>query len=125
MLERVYPDARIDRVKDGDTLRISVTVDIGFNVSASAKIDVRLMGANCEELKSTDPEAMAKALAAKEFIEKFALMPCKIITYKRPKSENTDEREKYGRYLATITVNGHDKSLNQQLLDMRLESEQK
>jgi micrococcal nuclease len=105
---RMYEyDAELVRVVDGDTVDISV--DLGFHISQ--QIRVRLNGINAPELSTPAGKA------AKGFLE--GLLP--VGTSLRCNTVK-DKTEKYGRYLADLTVQGStgdlaSKSVNQTMLD--------
>ncbi len=87
---------------DGDT--VELLCDLGFY--ATLKITARIYGINAPELHSKDPVVRAQAVAASDYAK--LLAPEKSIvlvtSYKK-----TDLYEKYGRWLAKITLlNGKD-----------------
>jgi micrococcal nuclease len=100
-------NAQLVRVVDGDTVDISV--DMGFHISQ--QIRVRLNGINAPETSTPAGKG------AKDFLE--GLLPVgtslRCNTFK-------DKTEKYGRYLADLTVQGNTgdlatKSVNQTMVD--------
>jgi micrococcal nuclease len=90
--------ATLIRVVDGDTVWLDV--DLGFDVRR--KDSFRLYGIDTPELPS--PEGVA----AKDRLEQLLRGPIILRTVK-------DKREKYGRYLAVLEVNGVD--VNQRLVE--------
>lgn len=84
--------AAVLNVVDGDTL--DMEVDLGFETLTRQRI--RLLGINCPE-KNTEP-----GKAARKFVVDWvqAHGPAFTLTTLR------DRREKYGRYLGTITATG-------------------
>lgn len=84
--------AKLDRVVDGDTVWLNV--DLGFRVFA--RLDFRLSGINTPEMIGATRTA---AIAAKAELERLLrLGPITIVT------EKPGATDKYGRWLATITV---------------------
>lgn len=99
--------AKVDRVVDGDTMKLSV--DLGFNVSV--KETFRLLGVDTPEkygVKKTSAE-YTKGVAASKFV--MDLIPednwVEIEVYNGKKG-------KYGRWLCQVYINGE--SLNELLL---------
>ncbi len=88
----------LTRVIDGDT--VAVTVDLGFTVSIA--IEFRLLGINAPELRGATKIA---GLAAKDHLAQ--LLSQGVLTMKSTKLPKPD---KYGRWLATITVTRPDGS---------------
>lgn len=84
--------AKVLRVIDGDT--VDVLVELGFHVTLSMKI--RLYGINAPELK----EETGKT--ARDYL--FSRVYGKTITIRTFK----DRTEKYGRFLATILLDGEN-----------------
>ncbi|HLT37149.1 MAG TPA: thermonuclease family protein [Enhygromyxa sp.] len=84
--------AKLDRVVDGDTVWLNV--DLGFRVFA--RLDFRLYGINAPEMVGATKTA---ALASK--VELQRLLSQGPLTVRTHKADATD---KYGRWLATITV---------------------
>jgi len=97
-------------VVDGDTADFEI--DLGLEITH--RIRVRLYGINTPELRSPDPDERVKAQTAKTFLANAIVgRPLVVQTVK-------DRTEKFGRYLATIFVEGVDESVNSQLLDAGL-----
>jgi micrococcal nuclease len=103
--------AQVLRVIDGDTLVI--TLDLGFNLSASAHL--RLLGVNAPELHGATAGA---GLQAKRFAETWVMnagsteqgWPFVLETHK------LDELDSFGRYLATCWRVNDGSCLNEELL---------
>jgi len=94
--------AKLTKVVDGDTVDLSV--DLGFSVHVEERF--RLYGINAPESRTSDPAEKAKGIAAKEFLIALlttATRPLEVTTFK-------DDKEKYGRYLADIKVDGRSVS---------------
>lgn len=99
--------ASLVRVIDGDT--VVMVVDLGFTVSVN--IEFRLLGINAPEMKGTSKVA---GQAAKEHLEQ--LLAQGSLSLKSDKAPKTD---KYGRWLADITVtkpDGTSFNANQQMI---------
>ncbi len=99
--------ATVDRVVDGDTLK--VTIDLGFTVFW--KSSCRFYGVNTPELKSKDVTVKARAQAAKAFVSELLPAGTEIVIRSR-------ELDKYGRPLVDVFY-GKDfaEHLNQILID--------
>ena len=99
--------ATVDKVVDGDTLK--VTIDLGFTVLW--KSSCRFYGVNTPELKSKDAEQKARALAARKFVSDTLPQGSEILIHSR-------ELDKYGRPLVDIFYGeGYANHLNQKLID--------
>lgn len=85
--------AVVKRIVDGDT--IVVDVDLGF--STTLQQVVRLAGINAPEVVGADKAA---GLASKAWLENL-IPPGTTVTVQTVKP-----REKYGRYLATVLIDG-------------------
>lgn len=85
--------ATVIRVVDGDTVWLNV--DLGFEVRRSDSF--RFLGINAPE--TSTPEGKS----ARDWLTTY-LPPGTVVTVRTEK----DRREKYGRYLATILLNGAD-----------------
>lgn len=102
--------AIVDRVVDGDTLK--VTIDLGFTVYW--KSSCRFYGVNTPELKSKDVAVKTKAQAAKKFVSELLPPGTEIMIRSR-------ELDKYGRPLVDIFYGeGFASHLNQALIDNQL-----
>lgn len=99
--------ARVLRVVDGDTLDL----DVDLGMETFRKTRVRLLGINAPE--TSTPEGKQ----TKAYVESWCLTHTDVLIH-----TTKDRREKYGRYLATVTpVNALvSTSLNQLLLDAGL-----
>jgi endonuclease YncB( thermonuclease family) len=89
--------AAIIRWMDGDTC--AVEVDLGFRLALG--VTVRIYGLNCAELHSQLPEERRRGQAAKEFAGSLAA-PGTLVMIQSFKAG--DSTEKYGRWLARITL---------------------
>ena len=102
--------ATVERVVDGDTVFLKLTkvfelpIDFGFHIldvislKKEAVVDFRLAGINASELTAAEPAVRAKAVKAKaELIRLLGLGALTVVTSKS---------EKYGRWLAAISVAG-------------------
>ncbi len=104
LLKRDYVyDATVVSVYDGDTIRVDI--DLGFNLWLHNE-PIRFMGINAPELKG---ESRVEGLKSKEWLAS-KLPPGTKILLRTEK----DSREKYGRYLGHIYLNGVN--LNEELL---------
>ena len=100
--------AKLDRVVDGDTC--DAMIDLGFNTWVKKRI--RFKGVDTWECRTRDLDEKKKGLAAKAFTKDLL--------------ENSDEGKfsiisygtgKYGRVLGELFVKGHEKSVNDLLLE--------
>ena len=100
--------ARLDRVVDGDTA--DAMIDLGFNTWIKKRI--RFVGVDTWESRTRDLEEKKKGLAAK--------------AYTKDILENSDEGKfalrsygvgKFGRVLGELFVKGHEKSVNDLLIE--------
>ena len=100
--------AKLDRVVDGDTC--DALIDLGFNTWVKKRI--RFKGVDTWESRTRDLEEKKKGLAAKAFTKNLL--------------ENSDDGKfalrshgvgKYGRVLGELIVKGHEKSVNDLLLE--------
>ena len=99
---------KLDRVVDGDTC--DAMIDLGFKTWVKKRI--RFKGVDTWESRTRDLDEKKKGLAAKAFTKDLL--------------ENSDDGKfsiisygtgKYGRVLADLFVKGHEKSVNQLLLE--------
>ena len=99
---------KLDRVVDGDTC--DALIDLGFKTFVNKRI--RFKGVDTWECRTRDLDEKVKGLAAKAFTKDLL--------------ENSDEGKfsiisygtgKYGRVLGELFVKGHEKSVNQLLLE--------
>ena len=88
------------RVIDGDTVDLSI--DIGFNIHMEHRF--RLSGIDTPEIfgVSKESEEYQRGIASKQRLE--SLVMGQVLEIKTEK----DRADKYGRYLATILVDGVD-----------------
>ena len=107
-IEKHNYSAKLVRVVDGDTC--DALIDLGFDTWVKKRI--RFKGVDTWECRTRDKEEKVKGLAAKAFTKDLL--------------ENSDEGKfvlksygvgKYGRVLADLFVKGHDKSLNDLLIE--------
>jgi micrococcal nuclease len=99
--------ATVDRVVDGDTLKI--TVDLGFTVLWRSSC--RFYGVNTPELKSKDPDTKNRAKEAKGYVTECLPIGTEILIHSR-------ELDKYGRPLVDIYFGEEFKRhLNKELID--------
>ena len=107
MDKHIY-SAKLQRVVDGDTC--DALIDLGFNTWVKKRI--RFKGVDTWECRTRDLDEKKKGLAAKAFTKDLL--------------ENSDEGKfsiisygtgKYGRVLGELFVKGHEKSVNQLLLE--------
>lgn len=85
--------AKLIRIIDGDT--IEVEIDLGFNIRINQI--VRIYGIDAPELKSSDPVERKYATRAMEKLRELLLDRDLFINIIK-------QKDKYGRYLADITV---------------------
>ena len=99
---------KLERVVDGDTC--DALIDLGFNTWVKKRI--RFKGVDTWECRTRDLDEKKKGLAAKAFTKDLL--------------ENSDDGKfsiisygvgKYGRVLGELFVKGHEKSVNQLLLE--------
>jgi len=102
-----YTDVAFVSNYDGDTMRFVVrkSLDAGFGVivTGAIPIEVRLLGGDTFEMKDKNAENKAKAVAARDLVQKLLseAVAIKLVTHK-------DEKEKYGRYLAEVYFTSKD-----------------
>ena len=100
--------AKIDRVVDGDT----VDAEISLGCSVAIKERLRLYGINTPETRTRDRAEKKRGLEAKRWlIDRLADKDIIIHTHK-------DKKGKFGRYLATLFVDGEN--VNQEMIDRGL-----
>ena len=100
----------VKNVVDGDT--IDVVIDLGFDILFASR--VRLAGIDTPESRTTDKAEKALGLEAKEYLKKY-LKDAKSVVIR---TEKMDSSEKYGRILGWVFLNGSDKSINQEMIDV-------
>jgi len=104
-----YRIKKVTNVVDGDT--IDVDIDLGFSVSFSQRL--RLAGIDTPESRTIDKAEKVLGLESKEYL-KSKLKDAKDIIVK---TEKPDSKEKYGRILGWIYVDGSTKSINDQMIE--------
>ncbi len=104
-----YRIKKVTNVVDGDT--IDVDIDLGFSVSFSQRL--RLAGIDTPESRTIDKAEKILGLESKEYL-KSKLKDAKDIIVK---TEKPDSKEKYGRILGWIYVDGSTKSINDQMIE--------
>lgn len=99
--------AVIRSIHDGDT--ITVDIDLGFGVQLHDQ-KIRLYGINAPELSTAEGVAAREALVA-------LAGDSTAVVLETQKAEG--DREKYGRWLATVTakIYGKDFNVNQWMVD--------
>ena len=105
-----YYVKNVTKIVDGDT--IDVDIDLGFDISFSSR--VRLAGIDTPESRTADKIEKALGLEAKAYL-KHAIEDAKSVVIK---TEKMDSSEKYGRILGWVFLNGSDKSINQEMIDV-------
>lgn len=100
-------NGKIINVVDGDTCDIEI--DLGFYVFARERM--RLNGIDTPELNSPDDAKRNLAKEAKIWLSNYLNLSVTLKSFKK---------DKYGRFLVDIFVEGVDKSLNEQLIDAGL-----
>ena len=95
-------NATVTRVVDGDT--VDVILDLGFSITFKTRM--RLEGLDTMETNDKDPSVREMGLKAKKFLTDLLTGKKVTLTSHKP--------DKYGRYLATIYLDGI--SVNLQLL---------
>ena len=90
-------NAVIVSVYDGDTL--TANVDLGFKMCAK-KIKLRLLGVDTPEIRTKDLDEKANAIKARDRVKELCLDRDVVIT--------TSKKGKYGRWLASISIDGAD-----------------
>tara|TARA_R110000787_G_scaffold100231_4_gene205157 strand:- start:11228 stop:11593 length:366 start_codon:yes stop_codon:yes gene_type:complete len=100
--------ATVERVVDGDT--IDVTLDLGFDLSMSARI--RFVGINAPESRTRDLVEKQKGLEAKRFVEDW-LGGCEAVIVQT----QLDKKGKFGRILGNI-LNHEGACLNDEMVSL-------
>ena len=93
------------KVVDGDT--VDAVIDLGFNIMT--RVRFRLNDINAPELKG---DTLEKGLQAKKYLEDILL--------NKPAIFISHSKDRYGRYLATISLRDSNTTVNQLLLDAGL-----
>lgn len=105
-----YYVKKVTKIVDGDT--IDVDIDLGFSISFSSR--VRLAGIDTPESRTRDLVEKALGLEAKSYL-KNAIDEAKTVVIK---TEKMDSSEKYGRILGWVFLDGSDKSINEEMIDV-------
>ena len=101
-----FSDAKVIKVYDGDTVTIAVIEN-----NKIVKYNVRLYGVDCEELKGGTDETKCKARLAKVYMENLLLdKMVKIYVMNGRDIAGEKIKEKYGRLLSEIYINGENVS---------------
>jgi endonuclease YncB( thermonuclease family) len=90
---------RIVRIVDGDT--IVVDVDLGYGLWQVGQ-SLRLRGIDAAEANDPDPRLRALAKYQRGFVAN-QLSVGEVYNYKSHKTKARDERDKYGRYVASFS----------------------
>lgn len=99
-----FTKAKVIKVYDGDSLTIAAHYS-----DQIVKFNVRIYGVDCDEMKGGTEETRRNARLAKKFVEKHVLGKIIDIDVLNNKVVNGKKlREKYGRLLAVIKINGDD-----------------
>jgi micrococcal nuclease len=95
--------AEVIRVIDGDTVEVFIEKDVGFDVVVRFKKQVRMTGIDAPEKSGA---TAAAGLASKALVQSLLPPGTSIIM----RTEKPDATEKFGRFLATIWLNGENLS---------------
>lgn len=98
----------VKRVVDGDT--VDIIVDLGFSIFTTVRF--RLYGIDTPELTGKDETLRNLAISAKKYV--VDSIEDKHVTMQ------SFGKDKYGRYLAIVKINGQTESINQQLINLGL-----
>ena len=90
---------KLDRVVDGDTVRL--LVDVGFGIYS--KQVIRLAGIDCPELDSKDADEKKRAYEAKRFTELFFQMQGQL-------EVEVTQKDPYGRWVGHVRIANVDLS---------------
>jgi micrococcal nuclease len=105
-----YRIKNVIKVVDGDT--IDVDIDLGMN-TVRANERIRLAGIDTPESRTTDKAEKALGIESKEYL-KSKLKDAKLIVIK---TELPDSKEKYGRMLGWLYLDGNTISVNDQMIE--------
>ncbi len=108
-VEYIPTDGIVVSVYDGDTFTLAVWNN---ELQKWTKWPVRIARVDCPELRTKDTNEKNVALKAKTFVEERIL-------HKRVRLQNV-AREKYGRILADVLVDGEHKTINDLLIEHKL-----
>jgi micrococcal nuclease len=103
-----YKIKELVKVVDGDT--IEVVIDLGFSIYINYTI--RLLGINAAETRTKNLIEKSQGLLAKTWLTKELVG--KSLTIKTIKN---DKKDKFGRLLAEVFVEGNEISVNQKMLN--------
>ena len=97
-----YENIEVTKVTDGDTFHVKATRDIGFNVSATAKVVIRLSKIDTPEIYRPRNEAELKhGQEAKQFCEKVFAEATQI-------DMHSFKSGRYGRWIAKIYIHSEE-----------------
>jgi micrococcal nuclease len=105
-----YYVKKVTKIVDGDT--IDVDIDLGFSISFTSR--VRLAGIDTPESRTRDLLEKKLGLEAKAYL-KHAIDEAKTVVIK---TEKMDSSEKYGRILGWVFLDGSDKSINEEMIEV-------
>ena len=105
-----YYVKKVTKIVDGDT--IDVDIYLGFSISFTSR--VRLAGIDTPESRTRDLLEKKLGLEAKAYL-KNAIDEAKTVVIK---TEKMDSSEKYGRILGWVFLDGSDKSINEEMIDV-------
>ena len=91
--------AKVVRVLDGDTVEVDIHKDVGFGLHLDIRKTVRLLGINAPE--SVGPTAK-DGIASKALLSAILAPGTEILM----RTEKPDPKDKYGRFLAVIWLDG-------------------
>jgi endonuclease YncB( thermonuclease family) len=103
MLEVREYTCRIVRIIDGDT--IVVDIDLGYGLWQVGE-PLRLRGIDAAETNDPDPRLRALAKYQREWVAS-KLEVGKVYRFRSYKTKRGDERDKYGRYVASFSELQH------------------
>ena len=108
ILKRDYVyEAKVVSVYDGDTIRVDI--DLGFNLWLHNE-PIRFIGINAPELRG---DSKVEGIKSRDWLAS-KLQPGTMILLRTEK----DAREKYGRYLGTVYLDGVN--LNEEMINQGL-----
>lgn len=104
--------AKVTRVVDGDT--VDVNVDLGFGTFSKQRFRLAEIDAPETFRRKKDSEEYKAGMKSKNWLEEKVKDQNLIV-----KTEK-DKKGAYGRYIVHIFLEGEEKSLNQQMLELGL-----
>lgn len=104
--------ARPVNVTDGDT--ITLDIDTGFHTTHRERI--RLLGINCPELHSADPEERRAAQSARSYTVAWLDAATTNSTAEWPLTIETAKADSFGRYLAKVWRSDRPNDLSAELV---------